>query len=1096
MGGTVYGNLTDKRSIQDMIADPTCFAVNREEAHSDHLPCRNVAEALAEKSGFRSYLNGLWKFHYAKNYDSAVPGFEKPEYDCGNWDDIRVPAHIQMEGYDAPQYVNVQYPWDGREEISPGEVPQRFNPVASYVKYFEVPEHFDEERVYLSIQGAESGIALWLNGHFVGYSEDSFSPAEFFMSPYLQEGKNKLAAQVFKWTAGSWCEDQDFFRFSGIFRDVYLYTIPKIHIRDLKAETIPSGGYWEESAEAGIPGGEREQEEKEEKEGRDGSKEWTLELTLQLARGDRNLSEDTRKRTAGQVSLSLYAPGGGFGKERLDEALCVLVEKGLLKAGENRYGLTVREPKLWSAEEPNLYQLLIQVYDENLALQEVVLQEVGFRRFELKDSVMYLNGKRIVFRGVNRHEFCAESGRVVTEEDTLLDILTMKRNNINAIRTSHYPNSSYLYKLCDRYGLYMIAENNMESHGSWDPGIRDRVSAEDVVPGDNPDFLDAMLDRVNSCYQRDKNHPSILIWSCGNEAYGGRVIFEMAQKFRALDDGRLVHYEGIFHDRRYNDTSDMESQMYTPVAGIRDFLAVHRDKPFICCEYSHGMGNSCGGMELYTDLAEEEPLYQGGFIWDYIDQSLTKRDRYGGKFQAYGGDFGDRPTDYEFSGNGIVYGKDRMPSPKMQYIKYNYQSIRIAIDVRNNTFRVKNNNLFVGTERFVCIVSLSRNGKIILTGRPEIAVGPLEEEAFLLPPDFAENRVLPGIYSVVVSFRLKGDTAWAQAGHEVAFGEASFPVEEPEKKTSGVPVYGAGLEICVRKPFTVVHGNHNIGVRGENFEVLFSVLYGGLVSYRYGGKELLVQKPVPNFWRPMTDNDRGSLMADRYAQWKIASLYLTHREEVEGTWQHAYGCILPVVEEKEDHVTVAYTYRMPTAPKSACVLSYSVYGDGTVGVKLSYEPEAKLGDMPEFGVLFKMSADYDKVTWFGQGPEETYADKLLGSKLGIYRNRVEDNMAVYLVPQECGNKMGVYSASVTDERGRGLLFAGDKMNFSALPYTPHEIENAAHAFELPARHYTVVRVAEGQLGVGGDDSWGAWPQEETRLTVSGKKEFEFFFRGV
>lgn len=1046
----------------DMVRDPAYFAVNTEAPHADHLPCRNVEEALEERSGFRYPLNGVWKFHYARNYGSTIPGFEVPEYDCGDWDDIRVPAHIQMEGYDAPQYANVQYPWDGREEISPGEVPEHFNPVASYVKYFEVPKNFDRGRVYISFQGAESGIALWLNGHFVGYAEDTFTPSEFFLSPYLKDGKNKLAAQVFKWTSGSWCEDQDFYRFSGIFRDVYLYTTPALHVRDIRTETVLSDDYGK----------------------------GTLELTLDMK------DERESRQKAGHISFALYQPGKGFGGERLDDGLCVRVEKDTVAAGENRYALDLEAPRLWSAETPHLYQLLIQVYDENLALQEVILQEVGFREFRLKDSIMYLNGKRIVFNGVNRHEFCSSSGRVMSYEDTLKDIVTMKRHNINAVRTSHYPNSSDLYKLCDRYGLYMIAENNLESHGSWDPVMRDLAPVESVVPGDNPDWLPCMLDRVNSCYQRDKNHPAILIWSCGNESFGGKVIYEMSQKFRELDKRRLVHYEGVYNDRRYNETSDMESRMYATTAEIRDFLTKHRDKPYISCEYAHAMGNSCGGMELYTDLTEEEPLYQGGFIWDYIDQSLTKKDRYGEAFQAYGGDFMERPTDYEFSGNGIVYGGDREPSPKMQYIKYNYQNIKITVDAGRGIFAVKNKNLFVNTDCFACVLTLSANGKPASEKREAVSVEPLSEREFPLPADFADREKQPGVYSIAVSFRLKEDTLWAKAGHEVAFGEASFRVEEERDSAAGVPVYGAGVDICVKKPFRVIRGHNNIGVRGEEFEALFSTLHGGLVSYRYAGREMLMEKPMPNFWRPMTDNDRGNRMADRYAQWKIASLYLTHKREIDLGWKYVYESIMPDIQETEDHVTITYTYRMPTTPQSSCKLAYTVYGDGTIKAKLLYDPVPELKDMPEFGVLFKLNADYDKVTWFGQGPEETYADKLAGSRLGIYSNRVEDNMAKYLVPQECGNKMGVYFAAVTDERGRGLLFAGDKMNFSALPFTPHEIENAAHPYELPRRHYTVVRAAEGQMGVAGDDSWGARPQESTLLDVSGKKEFKFFFKGI
>ncbi len=1046
----------------DMVRDPSCFAVNREAPHADHLPCRSVEEALEEKSSFRFSLNGVWKFHYAKNYGSTIRGFEKPEYDCGGWDDIRVPAHIQMEGYDIPQYVNTQYPWDGREEIMPGEVPERFNPVASYVRYFEVPENFDRERLYISFQGAESGIALWLNGHFVGYGEDSFTPSEFFLSPYLREGKNKLAAQVFKWTSGSWCEDQDFYRFSGIFREVYLYTTPAVHVRDMKAETVLS----------------------------ENCKEGTLELTLDMADGR------WEREKAGHISFSLYAPGKGFGRERIDDDLCVLVTKDIVAAGENKYALDLREPRLWSAEVPDLYQLLIQIYDEDLVLQEVILQDIGFRRFELKDSIMYLNGKRIVFNGVNRHEFCSESGRVVSDEDTLRDILTMKRHNINAVRTSHYPNSSALYKFCDRYGLYMIAENNLESHGCWDAMIRGQMPPESIVPGDNMDWLDCMLDRIESCYQRDKNHPAVLIWSCGNEAFGGRVIYEMAQRFRELDKKRPVHYEGICHDRRYNETSDIESRMYAPVEEIRAYLAEHRDKPYICCEYTHAMGNSCGGMELYTDLTEEEPLYQGGFIWDYIDQSITKKDRYGEFFQAYGGDFGERPTDYEFSGNGIVYGRDRSPSPKMQYIKYNYQNIRIGIDAEKGIFTVKNKNLFVNTDRFDCVLTLTRNGKKAAEEKRVISVEPLQEKSFSLPERFGKERKLPGIYGAAVSFRLREDEPWARAGHETAFGEVSFQVKEEGAGKRGIPVWGTGLAFCVKKPFTVVHGCYNTGVRGEEFEALFSTLHGGLVSYRYAGRELLAQAPKPNFWRPMTDNDRGNGMADRYAQWKIASLFLTHKQEHITEWQHSYDSMVPVLEEGEDHVRITYTYKMPTTPESGCQLAYEVYGDGTIRTTLSYDPVPELKDMPEFGVLFKLDADYDKVKWFGQGPEETYSDKLAGSRLGIYENRVEDNMAKYLIPQECGNKMGVYAASVTDESGRGILYAGERMNFSALPFTPHEIDNAGHPYELPKRHYTVIRVAQGQMGVAGDDSWGALPKKETLIDVSGRKEFSFCFRGI
>jgi beta-galactosidase len=661
---------------------------------------------------------------------------------------------------------------------------------------------------------------------------------------------------------------------------------------------------------------------------------------------------------------------------------------------------------------------------------------------------------------------------VPQEEELLQDIMTMKRNNINAIRTSHYPNDSRLYRLCDRYGLYMIAENNMESHGSWDPYERGICDSDYIVPGDHPEWEAMMLDRVNSTYQRDKNHPSILIWSCGNEAFGGSVIKKMSDRFHELDSTRLVHYEGIFHDRRYNDTSDMESQMYPSVASIQAFLAGHRDKPFICCEYTHAMGNSCGAMHKYTDLTDTEPLYQGGFIWDYVDQSLTKKDRYGKEFQAYGGDFGERPTDYNFSGNGIVYGGDRTPSPKMQEVKYNYQNI--TAEVSAEQVRVINKNLFTRTSAFACTVTLSRNG-IPMRQKPLVTdVAPLSEETYTLP--FVKEET-PGEYTVTVSFALKEDTLWANAGHEVAFGQAVYTVD------------AAAPEVC-KKQLTVVYGKHNIGVRGEDFEVLFSGLYGGLTSYRYGGVELLESALKPNFWRAPNDNDEGNQMMARYGQWKLASLYLSHKDFETYAWD------MPKVEEAESSVTVTFRYHLPTRPLSDCTVAYTVYGDGTIETTLTYDPIKELGDMPEFGMILKMNADYDQLKWYGMGPEETYADRCKGAKLGIYQNAVADNMARYLVPQECGNKTGVRWAEVTDLRGRGLRFEGDAMNFSALPWTPHELENARHPYELPPVHYTVIRASLGQMGIGGDDSWGARTHPEYLLDISRKMEFTFRFRGI
>lgn len=1007
-----------------LVKDPQYFKDGRMDAHSDHTYYRDGEEAQEKETSFRYDLNGIWKFHYARNYGSAILGFEKEEYCCRDWDDIRVPAHIQMEGYDAPQYANVQYPWEGHEDIHPGEIPEHFNPVASYVKYFEVPEEMQGKRLFISFQGAESGIALWLNGHFVGYSEDSFTPSEFELTEYVKEGENKLAAQVFKWTASSWCEDQDFFRFSGIYRDVYLYTVPEVHVYDLQIRAIP-------------------------------------DETLSAAA----LEIRTNTWGKGTVKITLSKDGE-----------TVIEDKKALD-GEEIYSWKVADPVLWSAEDPQLYDLTLEVYNEAGELQEVIPQRVGFRRFEMKDGIMTLNGKRIVFKGVNRHEFSSVSGRHVSEEELRKDLKTMKQNNINAIRTCHYPDASLIYQLCDEYGIYMIDETNLESHGSWDVAEFTKDYTY-VVPHDKPEWLDMMLDRANSMYQRDKNHTAILIWSCGNESFGGKDIFEMSQFFRNTDPTRLVHYEGLCHDRRYNDTSDMESQMYPSVEAIKEFLAKDDSKPFICCEYTHAMGNSCGAMHKYTDLTDTEPKYQGGFIWDYIDQSIYKKDRYGKEFQAYGGDFGERPTDYNFSGNGIAYGGNRDASPKMQEVKFNYQNI--TAEVSADSVKVINKNLFVNTDIFDCKVTVAKNGKVIHKASLATAVAPLSEETYALPLAKEEK---PGEYAVTVSFHLKEDKAWAEAGHEVAFGQYVYQVEEPKKTCpEGVKV---------------IRSTHNIGVRGAHFEVLFSVLNGGLVSYKYAGKEMIEAIPKPNFWRAPTDNDCGNLMGMRYGQWKIASMYLSHKDFRQGPYGPGNE---PEVEGNEKTVKVTYTYLMPTTPLSECRLSYEVSGDGRVKTTLSYDPVKELGDMPEFGVIFKFNADYDRVEWYGLGEAETYSDRKKGAKLGIYANKVADNIARYMVPQECGAKEEVRWAKVTDRKGRGMLFEMDENNgpmmFSALPYTPHEMENAMHPYELPEVHYTVVRVAKDQMGIGGDDSWGARTHEEYLLETDKKMEFSFVFKGL
>ena len=1017
-----------------IVRNPSIFADKRLPAHADFVPYRKSAELAVGESSLRMPLDGIWRFRYSRN-PSAAPndGFYHPDYDLSGWESIRVPAHIQMEGYDVPAYINTQYPWDASEELNPGEMPSVFNPVADYVCTFRLPEHFRGEEVCISLQGVESGFALWLNGTYIGYSEDSFTPSDFRLTDALCEGENRLAVRVYKWTPGSWFEDQDFYRFSGIFRSVFLYLLPKTAVTDFSA----------------VP-----------------------ELSRDFSAGALRFSAAVRGE--GRLRLTLCSPDGPsvITETKVNDGCCTAC-------------LEVPAPLLWSAETPNLYRLCIEVLDESGAITEVIEQNVGFRRVEIKDGILLLNGKRLVFHGVNRHDFSSVSGRVPNREELLLDIVTMKRHNINAIRTSHYPNQSELYELCDRYGIYVMDENNMETHGSWDAFLRGKVDLDFVIPKDHAEFAPMLLDRVNSTYQRDKNHPSVIIWSCGNESYGGSVIRDMARKFRTLDlQRRPVHYEGITWDPSYPDTSDLESRMYTPEAEIEAFLSKHPEKPMICCEYAHAMGNSCGAMHKYTDLTERSMHYQGGFIWDYVDQSIWKKNRYGEWFLAYGGDHGERPTDYNFSGNGIVYGGDRLPSPKMQEVKFNYRDIRV--DFTDDGFTVKNRFLFTNTDRFLAEAILLADGLEVSRVPLSVSVAPLTDAVFPFPETLLQAMSLrreaacgfgkpEPEFALTVSFSLRKDTLWAKAGHEIAYGQHVFP--------------RASVPFTCEAPLTFVRGKSNVGVRGKNFSVQFSSIQPGLTSYVYAGRELIEQVPMPNFWRAPTDNDRGNLMPQRYAQWKIASQYVTAKHE--GVWD-----LSPEVEQNPHSVSVRYHYYLPTSPAADCHVTYEVFGDGAVRTTLSYQAVKGLPDMPEFGMLFKLDADFNRIRWYGLGPEETYADRLCGAKLGIWEKKVSDCLAHYLVPQESGNHCGVRSMQVLDRRGRGMEFFGENLSVNVLPWTPHELENAAHEHELPPIHYTVVRAALQQMGIAGDDSWGARTHPEYLLPAEQDLEFSFFFRGI
>ena len=1052
---------------EQIVKDPRIFQQNSIMPHSDHeFYSTEEAARKGEFSDFKVLLNGLWKFAYAKNPALAFPEFYSEDVDCHDWDEIRVPAHIQMEGYDRPQYANCQYPWEGKENVQPGEIPAKFNPVAQYVKYFTLPEFMKGRPVYISFQGVESGMALWLNGQYVGYREDTFTPSEFDLTPYLKEGENKLAAKVYKWTAGSWCEDQDFFRFSGIFRDVYLYTVPDVHVRDMKLTALP-----DEDMTNGL-------------------------LTLECSVGKpETFRPFTREEQEGNAAAAAEDRPDGeavgrFSLQLLDGAGIVCASQEGDLAEETKVQADVSGVRLWSAEDPYLYTVELKIYDKAGALQEVIREKAGFRRFEIKNSLMLLNGKRLLIHGVDRHEFGCLTGRVLSQEEIRQDIFTMKRNNINAIRTSHYPNQTCLYRLCDEYGIYVLDEANLETHGTWTvPGMQPDEKIRYAVPGDRPEYLDLILDRGRNMVCRDRNHASVIIWSLGNESFGGRDLYLMSRAVHAWDPTRPVHYEGVTRDTRYPDTTDIMSTMYPAAEEIREYLKEHRDKPYITCEYSHAMGNSCGGIRKYADLAWEEPLYQGGFIWDYIDQSLTMRDRNGKEFQAYGGDHGEHPTDYNFSGNGIAYGPGRAPSPKMQEVRHVYQNFRISVSQKD--FTIQNGSLFTDSHAYDCFVSLLADGREIRRERVATKTAPLTEKTYALPFVIPEDGKE---YVVTVSLCLKKAEDWADAGYEIAWGQGAFgpmPGDDGATALSGRNQIQRFTKKLDHEPqlHVITSGERNIGVTGDHFHVQFSCANGGLVSYNWGGVEMLTSDiPRPNFWRPLTDNDTGCQLAFRAGQWQTASLYSSIKSE------HGRRETMYELTQEEDKVTVTYTLHLPVRPAIDAKLTYTVFPDGRLHVKLDLPKSDEVGELPELSVAFAMDAQYDQIQWYGRGPEETYVDRK-GGKLGIYRSTAAESFAKYLVPQECGWKEDVRVAEVTNRLGRGLRFICHGLGFSALPYSPAQIDASQHSNELPPVLKTYIRVGQ-QMGVGGDDSWGAETLPEYRIDNSRPLSIEFDIIGI
>lgn len=983
--------------------NPEIVGVNKLPQHATLMPYENYEEAKKcnrYASSRCKLLNGKWKFKLYKNYAYRPSDFAQPLYDSHNWDSIQVPGSWTMQGYDQNQYCNVRYPWEGSEDICPPNAPTKHNPVGCYLKRIHINQSLLSKRIVLCFEGVESAFYLYVNGERVGYSESTFNRAEFDITRYLVEGSNVIGVEVYRWCTGSWLECQDMWRMAGIFRDVYIYTTEREYIRDYVIKAEPGEGF----------------------------KDGYFDV--------------------------LVKTNGAY--EFLSLDIAILDENGEMAAFDSRYveedNITtlksiVTNAKFWSAESPNLYTLVITLKSNGIPI-EYISAKFGFRKIEIRDGIIFFNGERIVFKGTNRHEFDCRTGRYMTEEVMISDILQMKQNNINAVRTSHYPNCPRWLELCDEYGLYVIDENNMETHGTgWS-----KIIGCPQLPASRPEWEKACMERIKALYNRDKNHTCVVCWSLGNESLGGETPKKMYNWIKDADASRFVHFE-CDRDPNEKHLSDVQSKMYAKPIDCEEYALTGRDKrPYILCEYTHAMGNSCGSTAEYTTLWDKYPCLQGGFVWDWVDQAIMTTDENDNEYLAYGGDFGENPHDGHFCGNGLLFG-DRKPTPKLYEIKKLYQNVDFKdINAEKGVIEIKNKFLFTNLNEFELYWCQCSDKGIFREGSAEIDVKPGEKYVL----DLELNKVTSTECYLNLELRVKENTPWCDAGHVIA--EQQFVINEFEntydEPEGDLPLIVADTYGSLRIFCDDVHIKFEKRERNQ------------LYSIKVGGEELLSAPVRLNFWRALTDNDRGSRAGSRLGCWRDAGttpgIYNNTKFSIEG-----YKII-----ENEKKVIITCGATICTQPESKASIIYTITSKG-IEVDMQFYPDSSLPEIPEVSMLFELPADFENVTYLGNGPHENYIDRNNGVKLGVYNTTVTDMYTDYLKPQECGNRTGVRYATLVGNKKTFTVIAEPVMEFNASHYLPLELENAWHKKDLPQSDKTVVRVIARQQGVGGYDSWGA-----------------------
>ncbi|KGJ88393.1 glycoside hydrolase family 2 TIM barrel-domain containing protein [Colwellia psychrerythraea] len=1018
--GCILSQGPEPSDLKPELENPAVVGINKLPARASFFAFESETLAKAnnkhQSKNFLS-LNGLWKFNWVRDPSDRPENFYQVAFNDSSWPELAVPANWELNGYGIPIYVNPSFPFN-MDNPTPPDIPNGYNPVGSYRKTVTLSEQWQGQNIYIHLGAVKSAFYIWVNGKQVGYSQGSKLPAEFDITQFVHPGENIIALEVYRWSDGSYLEAQDFWRISGIERDVYLYATPKSQIKDYTVTAALDTSYKDGLFDLALDFSELASQ--------------TATVSVQLA------------DLHGQTLYTASKPAND----------------------NSHFNHTITDVAQWSAEHPNLYNLQITLAEGDNTLQ-VIRSKVGFRTSEIRGGQLLINGKPVLLKGVNRHEHDPITGHVISEASMIEDIKLMKQNNINAVRTSHYPNDPRWYELTDQYGLYVVDEANVESHGL---GYGERSLAKKKA------WQHAHLERIERMFERDKNHPSIIIWSLGNEA-GDGVNFQAAyQWMKHQDKTRPVQYERAEEAAH----TDLVVPMYSRVEQLIEYAQSKPYRPLIMCEYAHAMGNSMGNLTDYWDTIREYPSLQGGFIWDWVDQGLLVQEN-GERYFAYGGDFGPEgtPSDNNFLNNGLVM-PDRRPSPALEEVKKVYQNIWLRMtDQSSKQFELHNEFTFTDLSSVALHWQVIANGVVVEQGIiEELSSEPSTKTTITIP--FSTEMKAGVEYFINASFKLKGAQPFLAIAHELA--KDQIALSNPHATIVGEQGQHSEGLLSFDKSKATITGHNG----AERFTVRFNLESGALDSYTIADNELMLKPLVPNFWRPITDNDYGAGIHNKLGIWRDA-------------WKNARLTDFNWISVSDNKIIAKADYQLLAGANYSS--TYSIYADGMVEVDNSFTvgTAKALPVLPKFGMTMQLPATFTQLKWYGRGPHESYFDRKLSALVGIYQSTVAEQYHPYIRPQEVGNKTDVRWLEITNEEGFGLAIEGEGLlNMSALNYTLAElglgadnIKKQKHAGQIHARDLVELDIDHQQMGLGSIDSWRSWPMKKYLLPA---KSYQYTFR--